>query len=159
MLDFIIDDGILITSEYAEMRMIGNYVFIVASIILAAVVGVLIYNSISIIITSKANDLLILKSLGAKKLDYFKIYGIFTIIQLLIELIIGIGVGIGIIFLFNFLMTTIIGQTLIVKLPLIPVSIIIAIFIAAATAVLALTFNICRISDKNLRKAFQKTKE
>ena len=74
MLDFIIDDGILITSEYAEMRMIGNYVFIVASIILAAVVGVLIYNSIGIIITSKANDLLILKSLGAKKLDYFKIY-------------------------------------------------------------------------------------
>ena len=159
MLDFIIDDGILITSEYAEMRMIGNYVFIVASIILAAVVGVLIYNSIGIIITSKANDLLILKSLGAKKLDYFKIYGIFTIIQLLIELIIGIGVGIGVIFLFNFLMTTIIGQTLIVKLPLIPVSIIIAIFIAVATAVLALTFNICRISDKNLRKAFQKTKE
>ena len=159
MLDFIIDDGILITSEYAEMRMIGNYVFIVASIILAAVVGVLIYNSISIIITSKANDLLILKSLGAIKLDYFKIYGIFTIIQLLIELIIGIGGGIGIIFLFNFLMTTIIGQTLIVKLPLIPVSIIISILIAAATAVLALTFNICRISDKNLRKAFQKTKE
>ncbi len=159
MLDFIIDDGILITSEYAEMRMIGNYVFIVASIILAAVVGVLIYNSIGIIITSKANDLLILKSLGAKKLDYFKIYGIFTIIQLLIELIIGIGVGIGVIFLFDFLMTTIIGQTLIVKLPLIPVSIIIAIFIAVATAVLALTFNICRISDKNLRKAFQKTKE
>ena len=159
MLDFIIDDGILITSEYAEMRMIGNYVFIVASIILAAVVGVLIYNSIGIIITSKANDLLILKSLGAKKLDYFKIYGIFTIIQLLIELIIGIGVGIGVIFLFNFLMTTIIGQTLIVKLPLIPISIIIAIMIAVATAVLALTFNICRISDKNLRKAFQKTKE
>lgn len=159
MLDFIIDDGILITSEYAEMRMIGNYVFIVASIILAAVVGVLIYNSIGIIITSKANDLLILKSLGAKKLDYFKIYGIFTIIQLLIELIIGIGGGIGIIFLFNFLMTTIIGQILIVKLPLIPVSIIISILIAAATAVLALTFNICRISDKNLRKAFQKTKE
>lgn len=56
-------------------------------------------------------------------------------------------------------MTTIIGQTLIVKLPLIPISIIIAIMIAVATAVLALTFNICRISDKNLRKAFQKTKE
>lgn len=159
MLDFIIDDGRLVTSEYAEMRMIGNYVFIVASIILAAVVGMLIYNSIGIIITSKANDLLILKSLGASKLDYYKIYGIFTIVQLLIELIIGIGLGIGVIFLFDYLMTTIIGQTLIVKLPLIPVSIIITILIAVVTSALALTFNICRIIDKNLRKAFQKTKE
>ena len=158
-LDFIVDDGGMIPGEFAEMRMIGNYVFIAGSLILAFVVGLLIYNSISVIITSKANDLLILKSLGAKKLDYFKIYGIFTIIQLVIELIIGIGFGIGIVFLLDYLMTTVIGQTLICQLPLVPISILITILIALVAGISALTLNICRISDKNLRKAFQKTKE
>ena len=126
-MDFIVDDGGMIPGEFAEMRMVGNYLFIVASLILAFVVGLLIYNSISVIITSKANDLLILKSLGAKKLDYFKIYGIFTIIQLVIELIIGIGFGIGIVFLLDYLMTTVIGQTLICQLPLVPIAILITI--------------------------------
>ncbi len=158
-LDFIVDDGGMIPGEFAEMRMVGNYLFIVASLILAFVVGLLIYNSISVIITSKANDLLILKSLGAKKLDYFKIYGIFTIIQLVIELIIGIGFGIGIVFLLDYLMTTVIGQTLICQLPLVPIAILITILIALVAGISALTLNICRISDKNLRKAFQKTKE
>lgn len=159
MLQFDIDDSFYLVGEYSEMRMIGNYVFIAASIILVVVVGLLIYNSISIIIASKANDLLILKSLGANRIDYLKIYGIFTFIQLLIELVIGIGLGIGVVFLFNFLMTQVIGQTLIVMLPLMPWAVFTSILIAIFASLLALTFNICGISDKNLRKAFQKTKE
>lgn len=158
-LNYNVDDGIGIMSEYYEMRMIGDYVMIAASIILAVLVGVLIYNSISIIITSKANDLLILKSLGATKLDYFKIYGIFTIVQLLIELVVAVLLGIGLVFLFDFLLTQVIDETLIVRLPLMGIAVVSSMLIALVTSVLTLTFNICSISDKNLRKAFQKTKE
>lgn len=159
MLSFRIDDGKYLLGKYYEMRMIGNYVFIAASIILAIIVGVLIYNSISIIITSKANDLLILKSLGANKLDYFKIYGIFTIVQLVIELAIGLALGIGGVFLLNLLITSVISQEVIVQLPLVPIAVVTTMLIAIAASVLSLTINISNISDKNLRKAFQKTKE
>ena len=159
MLSFEIDDSRDLLGKYFEMRMIGDYVMIIASVILACIVVILLYNSISIIINSKANDLLILKTLGAKKLDYLKIYGIFTIVQLLVELVVGIGLGIGGVFLLNAFITKVASMEFIVQLPLIPMAILTTIAVAIVASVMSLTINICRISDKNLRKAFQKTKE
>lgn len=148
-----------VLADFNSLDIIRDYVMIALCIIFALCLVIFGYNITSIIVTGKANELLILKSLGANKKDYYKIYGIFTSIQLAIELIIGIALGALLLFGVNLLMAKFIISSFTVALPIIGWEILITALIVIASSMLALAVNIGKINDKNLRKAFQKTKD
>lgn len=128
------------------------------ALILIAVVYILIAcNILSVTISAKENELYILKSLGARVFDYFKVYSIINLFQLLLEMILGAVLGgILIVVLGNFI-ATLIGVTCVV-LPLDILAIFMIIGIVVLVNLLALSYNILKIRRKNLRKSFQKVK-
>lgn len=150
-------DGIL--DDYTNMNLINEYVMIALFAILALIIMVMGYNVISVLIGSKANDLLILKSLGASKTDYIKVYAIFTVLQLMIELIIGVVAGIAMVNVFNNVLVTLLFRSFSVMIPLTILPIFVTIIIVAAVELISLIINIVKINDKNLRKSFQKAND
>lgn len=144
---------------YSFMDMIRKYVFVAIDIVLMLIYFIFGYNVVSTLISGKANDLLILKSLGANQKDYFKIYGIFSVVQILFEIAMGVLFGIGAVYLMNYIMTSKLTKTFTVMLPVVPLAIILVVLAVILVNILALTVNIFKINDKNLRKAFQKIKD
>lgn len=154
-LRFVSDYGDTVYDMYETMRLIKTLVNIILAIVIVAYL-LLSFNITGVVITSKANELLILKSLGATKRQFIGIYGIIASVQTVFEIIVGGVVGALLLFALN----TIIGaaiSTVVVLLPFDFITLGIMIGVVIAVNALSLIINIAKMNTKNLRKAFQST--
>lgn len=154
-LRFVSDYGDTVYDMYETMRLIKTLINIILAIVIVAYL-LLSFNITGVVITSKANELLILKSLGATKRQFIGIYGIIASVQTVFEIIVGGVVGALLLFALN----TIIGaaiSTVVVLLPFDFITLGIMIGVVIAVNALSLIINIAKMNTKNLRKAFQST--
>lgn len=141
-------------SSMSDMIIIAYVALALVSIIYL----LMIYNIVGINITGKSNELLILKSLGASRAEIAKVYGLSMCIRIVIEFIVGLLLGSLILLGLNGLIS-VINETEAVAIPLDGVSVAIVLVVVVLVNVISLAVNLLKISDKNLRRAFQKTKE
>lgn len=154
-LRFVSDYGDTVYDMYETMRLIKTLINIILAIVIVAYL-LLSFNITGVVITSKANELLILKSLGATKRQFIGIYGIIASVQTVFEIVVGGVVGALLLFALN----TIIGaaiSTVVVLLPFDFITLGIMIGVVIAVNALSLIINIAKMNTKNLRKAFQST--
>ena len=103
--------------------------------------------------------MLILKSLGAKKKDFLTIYSIFCVVLVAIQMLFGLLLGSLLIYLINIFTSKISGYANIFTVfYLDSVSWVFTIFAVLLINVVSLFISLSGISNKNLRKAFQKLK-
>ncbi len=111
-------------------------------------------------IKAKAKDLLILKSLGAKTYDFLSIYLIFCVALTIIQMLFGLLFGNLFIGLINGFVSSLSGYVSTFSVFYLDAfSWVFTIFSVIAVNVISLTISLAGISNKNLRKAFQKLKK
>ncbi len=111
-------------------------------------------------VKTKAKDLLILKSLGAKTNDFFRIYGIFCVVLMAIQMLFGLLLGDLLIYLFNIFATKMNGYNVDFSVFYLDgLSWVFTIFAVIAINVVSLAISLLGINNKNLRKSFQKLKK
>ncbi len=141
-----------------NIRFYGEYLFIPILIFVILVIALLALNHYIVTVKYNASDILILKSLGAKKFDILKVFAINAGVLLLFDLVIGIALGIGLTALFDGLLRTFDNNAAYTLLPISFLPIFISITVIICIHVLALGANIFLFNDKNLRKAFQRAR-
>lgn len=154
-LRFVSDYGDTVYDMYETMRLIKTLINIILAIVIVAYL-LLSFNITGVVITSKANELLILKSLGATKRQFIGVYGIISAVQTLIELIAGGLMGALLIYAFNSIIGAV-SNTWVIMLPFDFITLGIMIGVVIAVNALSLIINIAKMNTKNLRKAFQST--
>lgn len=130
--------------------------FLLSVMVFGIIVSVLIADTIK----TKSNEILILKTLGAKNLDMWKIFCCILIILIVFQLFFGTLLGVGIVAGLNaFWMIagdySFYHPTFFVTIP--SVSIVLLATIVISTFVL--WFNVKKLNDENLRRAFQNQKK
>ncbi|MEG1536219.1 MAG: hypothetical protein RR416_04535, partial [Clostridia bacterium] len=130
-----------------------------AMILLIILLAFLVVNDMSNAFKFKAHELLVLKSLGAKKIDIAKVFGLFSAFVIVLELACGLGLGALAIVAVNAILLNLNGVTGAVVLTVDGGAMAIAAAIIVVVSALALTCNTLRYNDKNLRKSFQNTKK
>lgn len=149
------DFGGEVSGKFETMHALKTMIYIVLAIIVVAYL-LLSFNTAGVIVTSKANELLILKSLGATKRQFIGVYGIISAVQTLIELIAGGLMGALLIYAFNSIIGAV-SNTWVIMLPFDFITLGIMIGVVIAVNALSLIINIAKMNTKNLRKAFQST--
>ncbi len=111
-------------------------------------------------VKTKAKDLLILKSLGAKTYDFFSIYGIFSVVLMIIQMIFGLLFGNLLIYLINGFGSSVSSYNGVFSIfYLDAASWVFTIFAIIIINVVSLVISLAGINNKNLRKSFQKLKK
>ncbi|MEG1395048.1 MAG: FtsX-like permease family protein [Clostridia bacterium] len=128
-------------------------------ILLIILLAFLVVNDMSNAFKFKAHELLVLKSLGAKKIDIAKVFGLFSAFVIVLELVCGLGLGALAIVAVNAILLNLNTLQGIVVLTVDGGAMAIAAAIIVVVSALALTYNTLRYNDKNLRKSFQNTKK
>ena len=146
-----------VQAHYYNMKSLVMIAYIALAII-ACIYLLLSYSITSVNITSKANELLILKSLGASRLEIAKIYSISMCITILVEFVVGCLLGALALFGVNSLLGSL-QETMAILIPLDMIGIGILLAIIVLINVVVFMINIAKINSNNLRKSFQKTKE
>ncbi len=147
------------SSEFGFISVSQQYLCIplmILSIFMSVGIIIVFYSDF---VKTKAKDLLILKSLGAKKKDFLTIYSIFCVVLVAIQMLFGLLLGSLLIYLINIFTSKISGYANIFTVfYLDSVSWVFTIFAVLLINVVSLFISLSGISNKNLRKAFQKLK-
>ncbi len=130
--------------------------FILSVMVFGIVASVLIADMIK----SKSNEILILKTLGAKSLDIWKIFGCILLLLVVFQFVVGTLLGVGIVGALN-AFWMIIGSydfyatTFFITAP----CVFIVLLAIAGISAFGLWFNVKKLNDENLRCAFQNQKK
>lgn len=139
----------------------ANTLIIIAHIALALVAVIylaLSFNIVSINISDKAGDLLVLKSLGASRMQFAKVYSISMLAKLVCEFAVGCTLGWAVLQGLNALLAKVEEITAVI-IPFDAISILTIFGLAIAVNAICLALCLIKINGKNLRKSFQKVKE
>lgn len=147
-----------LTNAIDDIKFYGEYLFVPILIFVIFVIALLALNHYIVTVKYSASDILILKSLGAKKLDILKVFAINAGVLLLFDLVIGIVFGIGLTALFDGLLRMFDGNAAYTLLPISFLPILTSAMVVICIHLLALGSNIFLFNDKNLRKAFQRAR-
>ena len=151
---------IKISNDYGFIGICREYVSLPMIIVTIAMTIGIIVVFYSDFIKTKAKDLLILKSLGAKNKDFLKIYGIFSVVLILIQLLFGMIIGSVLIYCINIFASSISGYAKVFSVfYLDTASIVFCFAMILLINVVSLVIGLAGINNKNLRKAFQKLKK
>lgn len=147
-------------SDYDFIGICQKYVSIplmIVAILLTVAMIVLFYFDF---VKTKANELLILKSLGAKTKDFLGIYGIFSLALIIVQLIFGLAFGSLLIYIVNILASNISGYMSVFSVFYLDAAAwIFSVCAIAVINVISLAISMAGINNKNLRKSFQKLKK
>lgn len=148
------------SNDYGAVYICQQFVSIplmIASILM--VVGIIVVFYFDFVKT-KAKDLLVLKSLGAKTKDFFSIYGIFSVVLIAIQMLFGLVIGSVLIYAMNIFMSQLSGYLSTFNIfYLDSFSWIFTIVAVLVVNVVSLVISLYGINNKNLRKSFQKLKK
>ena len=147
-----------IITDFENIRIVSEVISKIVFVIVLIVYTIIAYNIVSVLISSKSDELYILKMLGASWREYVLIYGIIGIFEVVFELALGVLIGAGIIALLSmFISNAIMTSTVIIPLDFGALSLVSALVIIIST--FALLINIGKISKiNNLNQAFNKLK-
>lgn len=147
-------------TDYDFIGICQKYVSIplmIGAILLTIAMIVLFYFDF---VKTKAKELLILKSLGANTMDFCKIYGIFTLALIIIQLLFGMALGSLLIYIVNIFASNISGYISVFSVFYLDASAwIFSVFAVLVINVISLAISLAGINNKNLRKSFQKLKK
>lgn len=148
------------TTDFGIVYILQSYVCIPLMLVtIAMAVGIIVVFYFDFVKT-KAKELLILKSLGAKTTDFLSIYGIFCLALIIIQMLFGLLLGSLLIYCINIFASSVSGYLSVFSVfYLDSLSWLFTIFAVIAINILSLFICIASLSNKNLRKAFQKLKK
>lgn len=148
------------TADFGIVYILQSYVCIPLMLVtIAMAVGIIVVFYFDFVKT-KAKELLILKSLGSKTTDYLSIYGIFCISLIVIQMLFGLLLGSLLIYCINIFASSISGYLSMFSIfYLDSLSWLFTIFVVVAINMVSLFICLVSLSNKNLRKAFQKLKK
>lgn len=155
--NYIFDYSDNVKSNYDSIKAL-DLIAKIALAIVAIIYLALAYNITSINISSKANELLILKSLGMTRVQFARVYGISMIVHILVEFAIGCLLGWFMLLGLDSILRAVF-ESLVVIIPFDAVSIAVMFGLIIVVNIISLVINLLKINDKNLRKSYQKIKQ
>lgn len=148
------------SNDYGFVFICQQYIcvpLIIATILMSVGIIVVFYFDF---VKTKAKDLLILKSLGVKTTDLLKVYGIFCVALVILQMLFGLLLGNLLIWLINIFASKISGYSAVFSVfYLDAASWILTICLVLVVNAISLAISLAGINNKNLRKAFQKLKK
>lgn len=148
------------SSDFGIVYVCQQYICVplmIVTVLMAVGIIVIFYFDV---VKTKAKELLILKSLGVKTYDFLRIYGIFSVVLIALQMLFGLLLGSLLIYLINIFVSGTSGfANMFSVFYLDAASWIFTIFAILVINISSLVISLVSINNKNLRKAFQKLKK